>query len=398
MHTFTRLRPLFSMTGLLLAFTIALPIQAQRLCETIVADALESARENCGQLDGDAVCYGYDALTTSFHQGVTDGTFDSRNNRFPAPLVHVLDGSGFDAESDEWGIAYIQVGTDLTDVFDPGQSIRFVLMGDVTLENAWSPEETELAFASTYMTVTEASACPEAVNNLVIQTPKDVEGLFYINEVPIIIGSTVVIGWAEENDEFLMYVTVLDGRAVIDPDTPTQRTVFQGQVSVVPIIDCEDVFDYNTDELAIDTTGEPLARCFPDVTFAPVENLSATGDDFRSLSYYQTIENLPSELLNYDITARAFVPYEEPADELVDEEFDEEEPIDEPIDEPMEESVDFGAEPSYDDDWSGNDDSDFDSENLGSSPDDFSDDAGDGDGQASEDLLLPDPVDESTNP
>jgi hypothetical protein len=301
-------------------------------------------------------------------------------------------------EMDEWGIAYIQVGTDLTDVFDPGQSIRFVLMGDVTLENAWSPEETELAFASTYMTVTEASACPEAVNNLVIQTPKDVEGLFYINEVPIIIGSTVVIGWAEENDEFLMYVTVLDGRAVIDPDTPTQRTVFQGQVSVVPIIDCEDVFDYNTDELAIDTTGEPLARCFPDATFAPVENLSATGDDFRSLSYYQTIENLPSELLNYDITARAFVPYEEPADELVDEEFDEEEPIDEPIDEPMEESVDFGAEPSYDDDWSGNDDSDFDSENLGSSPDDFSDDAGDGDGQASEDLLLPDPVDESTNP
>jgi hypothetical protein len=301
MHTFTRLRPLFSMTGLLLALAIALPAQAQRLCEAIVADALETAAENCSDFAGDNACYGYDALTATFHADTIEDDLGTEDLLIPLPVIHTLDGSGFDAESDEWGLGYVQLGTELG-AFNEGEAVRLIMMGDVTLENTVTPDdENNVPFAVMYMLANQNTACPEAVNNLVIQSPEGTEGKITINEVPVYFGSTIVLGFGEDAGDDVMYLTVLDGYAVVDPNTPRELTITTREYSVVPSVESEPIDDLLVGGSALDTNGEPLTRPIVADNFSLPEPLTEDGEGFRSLEYYRTIEAIPDSLLNYAI-------------------------------------------------------------------------------------------------
>jgi len=292
---------ILSVVGFLLL--LAVPVHAQRLCEAIVANALEAAGENCKNLKGDQACYGYNTLNPTFYDAMGANTLQTQGSSVELPVVHILAGAAYDEEEDEWGIGYLQLWDG---EFEDGESVRIILMGDVTVENAIEPSDEEFGyFEIIYVTTGEDSDCQEAVNDMVLQAPKGTVGRMYINDVPVTFGSTVVFGWDTENGDDVMYVTVLDGEVVVDADTPNEQVIGMREVSLVAVDSEEPILDALTGEPVLDADGNPVMRRFMGEGFSDSQPLTADGEGFRSLEYYRTFEQIPEELLNYPIDLEA---------------------------------------------------------------------------------------------
>lgn len=126
-------------------------VQAQRLCEALVENALEQAGENCREQDGELVCYAYDSLSATFFDAFADNF--SASSRIGLPDVHTLQSSEVDLEEDEWGIAYTQIQSNLP-AATSNSAIRLIMMGDVLLENTVN-EELGVSLDSVLVTVSE---------------------------------------------------------------------------------------------------------------------------------------------------------------------------------------------------------------------------------------------------
>jgi|GEM_PF-2960452 len=117
--------------GTFLSITL---LQAQRLCEALVEAAFEQATINCSEQDGELACYAYDNLSVSFFNSDGVSPF-TPSNILELPVLHTMVSSPIDLEEDEWGIAYLQVQSNLPDALE-NSSVRVIMMGDVLLENA----------------------------------------------------------------------------------------------------------------------------------------------------------------------------------------------------------------------------------------------------------------------
>ena len=293
------LRLVFIATCLLL---IIVPVHAQRICEAIVENALETAEENCKDVEGGKACYGFDDLTPTFYDTVESNTLRLQGSSVDLPLVHTVQSTGFDAEEDEWGIGYFQISLEEF-TGNTEETLRIIILGDVLLENAVDLDNDEnVPFGIINFTAGERSDCQEAVNDVVVQAPGGVEVELIINDVPIVFGSSLVFGFANEDGLDQMYVTVLDGQAVIDGGTPTEVVIDQFQYSWVELADEQEVvYDPMTGEPVVDENGNPMMRRFGGLEFEAAEEISADGEGFRGEQYYTTIYNIPEGLLNYPI-------------------------------------------------------------------------------------------------
>lgn len=294
--------------ALLLIFSISV-VQAQRLCEALVEDALDDTSQNCVEQDGEIGCYAYDNLASTFFSEESQGSFIRPGNIVDIATLHTIEGVEIDLEEDEWGIAYIQARVNL-DEATAESAVRIFMLGEVFLENAVdsTAEDADVVFGSLYFTAGEESDCQEAPNTLVVQGPEGESIDITINDVPIRIGSTIGLGLATQDEENRMWITVIAGEATLYPDSPTEVVIPEGNFAEAPIVPRSDtdtamVFDSVTGEPIVSLKGEPVIRLSPIAEFSEPMPLSDDATGYRNPAYYDTIRLLPESLLNYPLTS-----------------------------------------------------------------------------------------------
>jgi hypothetical protein len=126
-------------------------------CSTFIQEAIRVVGENCGLLDRNSACYGYQSVRASFVQPQPEGFFASPNARSPLNLISSIATSPMQLALNQWGISLLSVQANLPETL-PGQSVVFMLLGDSEIENAVAPEQAWQPGA--ILTVTSAAGAP----------------------------------------------------------------------------------------------------------------------------------------------------------------------------------------------------------------------------------------------
>lgn len=116
---------------------LLLPIHAlmQDICPPLVKQALTEVGENCSDLSKNSACYGFNRVEATFSQSVADDFFSK-----PADLADIVSLSSIntvplDTETNLWGVAVMSIQANIPNSL-PGQSVRFIMLGDVSVDNA----------------------------------------------------------------------------------------------------------------------------------------------------------------------------------------------------------------------------------------------------------------------
>ncbi len=118
----------------LVALCIA-PVLAQATdCPAIVQTAIKAVGELCKSTGMNQACYGSVSLKADPQPGVTDFVFDKPGDVARVANLKSLRVDPFDEVNQEWGVALMRLQANIPDTL-PGQSVSFLVFGDVQLEN-----------------------------------------------------------------------------------------------------------------------------------------------------------------------------------------------------------------------------------------------------------------------
>ncbi len=104
-------------------------------CPTLVKQALDAVGNSCGGLGRNSACYGFNRVNATFSGDVTDGFFSKPADQSNLKLLQSIDTAPLNESLKEWGVAVMSVQANIPNSL-PGQAISFVLLGDVTVDNA----------------------------------------------------------------------------------------------------------------------------------------------------------------------------------------------------------------------------------------------------------------------
>lgn len=143
-------------TGILLAL-IAIGISiAQESCPMIVAQALQSMGDNCSELDRNSACYGYNLVSAQFSETVDEEFFTEPADTSHLSILESIQTSAMNLTESQWGVAVLNLQANLPNTL-PGQGVKFVLLGDVEVENQNNPANAFQPADAITATVTGAS-------------------------------------------------------------------------------------------------------------------------------------------------------------------------------------------------------------------------------------------------
>jgi hypothetical protein len=129
-----------AMLGFLIALlSVAIVVAQGAACSDLVEMALASADANCGELGRNEVCYGYNNVQASFLTEVPDDFFDQVADKSPVAELATVQTLPMNTDTGQWGVAVMAIQAKLPNTL-PGENIKFVLLGDVEVENAVAPE------------------------------------------------------------------------------------------------------------------------------------------------------------------------------------------------------------------------------------------------------------------
>lgn len=318
-----RLKPSLMSLFLLCVFSLNI-VKAQELCEVLVREIWEQVTDNCGTSDSDqSACYGHDSAKATFTTE-TNSLFSNPGDLAELITLFTMYTLPFDEVEEEWGVSVFQINAQAFGG-SPQERVIIMLAGDVIVENAAHDKPDVLPFQEFNFTTGGKSKCREAPNAVFIQSPNNFQVDLTINSVPIRIGSSIVLGTeTNENGRDLMYFGVIDGKLTINPDTPDEQVVNEGEFTSALLTDEQGnglnnepvlenrrvpVIDPLTGEQIIGPNGQPFFRQVPADDFTPPEPFDKQGDGVNSLSNFLFVNYIPTSLLNYD------VQLEEPEDE-----------------------------------------------------------------------------------
>ncbi|MBN1287117.1 MAG: hypothetical protein JXB47_17080 [Anaerolineae bacterium] len=109
-------------------------------CPAIVNTALQAVGDSCGFLNPDEACYGHVDIDATFWDPNANLVFEAPADRVDLPSLRTVVTSPLDEETGAWGVAVMNLQANLPEVA-PGQSVTFLMMGDVELENRITPEQ-----------------------------------------------------------------------------------------------------------------------------------------------------------------------------------------------------------------------------------------------------------------
>jgi LysM repeat protein len=120
--------------------SVALVLAQANNCPELVNDALQAMDENCANTGRNQACYGYDQVEASFLVDVEDEFFSEPADVADVAELETIKTAPLSLDNDSWGVALLNIQADLPNTI-PGQSVTFILLGDVELENAVAPED-----------------------------------------------------------------------------------------------------------------------------------------------------------------------------------------------------------------------------------------------------------------
>lgn len=103
-------------------------------CPVLVQSAIQVVGDLCARTGLNQACYGNLSLKAEPQAGVTGFTFDKPGDVTRITNVKSLRVDPFDDVKKEWGVALMRLQANLPDTL-PGQSVSFLVFGDVQLEN-----------------------------------------------------------------------------------------------------------------------------------------------------------------------------------------------------------------------------------------------------------------------
>jgi hypothetical protein len=122
-----------------LAVTLAAPL-ARTLCPQIVEQALTDLGANCGNLERNSACYGFNQVGATFTVAQADDFFSKVSDQTPLNIVDTVTTTPLDEASGTWGVAVMKVQANVPNSL-PGQAVTFMLMGDTEVRNDVPPDE-----------------------------------------------------------------------------------------------------------------------------------------------------------------------------------------------------------------------------------------------------------------
>lgn len=261
-------RFVFLIAFIILSAVVVTGVAAQQeTCSPIVTHALEQLSSNCGDLQRNAACYGYNHVTATFFDSLAPDAFTQPNDRVELASLQSITTSPLNIDTQQWGIAVVKAQANLPDAL-PGQAVTFLLMGDVQLRTALEQDSDQNPMQAVYFTTgigdTRCSDAPES--SLIIQGPENITVDLRVNGANIQLGSTLIFRSGEDNS---MECGVLDGAAVVGRGGQVIPAGFSARVPLDENLNTDGDWGAN----------EPL-----------------TNDDASAL---QVLRELPDGLLNY---------------------------------------------------------------------------------------------------
>src|SRR5689334_11839380 len=103
-------------------------------CPTMVQSAIKAVGDLCAATGLNQACYGNLSLQAEPQAGVTSLVFDKPGDVARVANLKTLKVDPFDETKNEWGVALMRLQANIPDTL-PGQSVSFLVFGDVQLEN-----------------------------------------------------------------------------------------------------------------------------------------------------------------------------------------------------------------------------------------------------------------------
>lgn len=203
-------RPTFVIITLILAASVLslFPLYSQAQtndvsCPALVELALSQVGNNCGNLDRNTACYGFNRVDATFSQTVSEGFFTRPAETTTIETMKTIRTAPLDLGLAQWGIAVMKVQANIPDTL-PGQAVTFLLVGDAEVENAVISAE-----AGTIQPITviiqnavDLRAAPEAnstiVGTLAAGTVLQADGLS-TDGLSIRVISSLGVGWIDRD-------------------------------------------------------------------------------------------------------------------------------------------------------------------------------------------------------
>ena len=107
-------------------------------CPALVEDAINTANDNCATLSRNEACYGYQAIRATFYDNAEITTFSQPTDIVPVTTLRRIETEPANPETGDVGVAMMKLQAMLPNTL-PGQSVVFVLVGDVEIESAVDP-------------------------------------------------------------------------------------------------------------------------------------------------------------------------------------------------------------------------------------------------------------------
>ncbi len=243
-----KLRIVFIVLLLLLAGLIVLsPAAAQEnTCPALVNRALAEIGTNCANLDRNNVCYGYDSVDAAFSEVVSQEFFSRPSDRAGLTTLESLQTAPLNEAAGTWGIATMDVQANLPGAL-PGQSVVFILLGAVEIENAVAPEDAlvlpdqplDVTASHTAALRRDPSALSEVVGQIESNTPLLADGISADGQWlrVFFVADHLATAWIRLGD--LESTDSLSELPVITPDSRTPMQAFRFQTSFGGV-DCQE--------------------------------------------------------------------------------------------------------------------------------------------------------------
>lgn len=127
-------------SSVLMALLSVAIVVAQSDCSALMNEAFSALDENCNTAGRNEACYGYNRVEASFLSQIDASTFSQPQDIASVADIATIRTAPLSSSDNTWGIALMNIQANLPDTL-PGQSVTFILMGDVEVENAVAPED-----------------------------------------------------------------------------------------------------------------------------------------------------------------------------------------------------------------------------------------------------------------
>jgi len=223
---------------LTITILIVLPVRAwmQDSCPPLVEQALEEVGNNCSDLSKNSACYGFNRVEATFSQSVAEEFFSQ-----PADIADIISLASINTvplniEDNLWGVAVMSVQANVPNSL-PGQAVRFILLGDVTVDNAVPPEEAQEAVEPIIVTAlvnanirSRPSVNSNIITSVVAGAELPADGLSADSAWLRVVANENALGWISR--DLIDGSAELDGLPTISEDSQSPMQAFYFQTGI----------------------------------------------------------------------------------------------------------------------------------------------------------------------